>query len=148
MNPARQRQQTTEPDHAQRLRQSALAPVERHSCRCPENAILLQDGTRIDGRIFCENLIEEQLAAPSSARFLGRWSGDWREPVLANNTFPYVITVDAQNAFGAEIRSRFQCTSPQTDGWLRRADVIQAQSPDRREARPVAVYAFHCVYFV
>lgn len=50
----------------------------------------------------CEELVKQQLKAPSTAEFNSSASGD--------GTWTVVGTVDAQNGFGAMIRSEFGCT--------------------------------------
>lgn len=50
----------------------------------------------------CEDAISELLKAPDTARFSSSVSG--------NNPFIVVGEVDAQNSFGAEVRSQYQCT--------------------------------------
>lgn len=59
----------------------------------------------LDANVACQLAVEEQLRSPTSARFepgaMGRHLGDSRYLVESY--------VDAQNSFGAQIRSRFTC---------------------------------------
>lgn len=83
-------------------------PVRRSSA----NHLVFPDGTRVDAieaEVFCEAEVRDRLKAPRTARFAGRFNSAWREPVLANNTWVVTVIVDAQNSFGAEIRSAFRC---------------------------------------
>lgn len=50
----------------------------------------------------CEARIEQQLKAPSTAEFNSSGTG--------NGTWTVTGTVDAENGFGAKIRSSYQCT--------------------------------------
>ena len=73
----------------------------------PEPAVVLSDGTRIEwieAIARCRVEVQNSLLAPSTASFpsVGR-------PSLENNTWRHTVTVDAQNAFGAMIRSSFSC---------------------------------------
>jgi hypothetical protein len=57
---------------------------------------------RLEAIAQCEARIEEQLKAPSTAEFNSDASG--------NGTWTVTGTVDAENSFGATIRSEYQCT--------------------------------------
>jgi hypothetical protein len=50
----------------------------------------------------CEARIEEQLKAPTTAEFDSTATGD--------GTWTVTGTVDAENSFGANVRSEYQCT--------------------------------------
>ncbi|WP_300265884.1 hypothetical protein [Microbacterium sp.] len=50
----------------------------------------------------CEGEIEEKLKAPSTAEFDSTATG--------SGTWTVVGTVDAENSFGAKLRSSYQCT--------------------------------------
>jgi hypothetical protein len=63
---------------------------------------------RNDGmaKVMCENFVEEQLKAPSSADF----SGVFDTTVTGSgNDYTVVGYVDAQNSFGAVLRSNYTC---------------------------------------
>lgn len=50
----------------------------------------------------CEESIRQQLKSPSTAEFHSNASG--------SGTWTVIGTVDAQNSFGAKVRSSYQCT--------------------------------------
>jgi hypothetical protein len=69
-------------------------------------AITRPNGERVDeflAEVLCEGQIKDQLLAPASAKF-GRATR-----VKNGNTWVITNTVDSQNAFGALIRSEWQC---------------------------------------
>jgi hypothetical protein len=62
----------------------------------------------------CHRAAEEQLKAPSTARY----SQESTRP--GNNSKQFYVDglVDAQNTFGAQVRSRYYCDATRTDdGW-------------------------------
>jgi hypothetical protein len=72
-----------------------------------------------EARSQCEDLVRESLKAPSTADFgelnASRTGGEW---IVTG-------TVDAENSFGAMLRSDFQCTVKVEDGRvLRRLDSL------------------------
>lgn len=69
-----------------------------------------EDAARVVG---CKNLVEENLRSPSSAKFIGT-------PV--HQADKVSGEVDAENGFGATIRSEYQCSF---DGDLIRLDFIR-----------------------
>lgn len=56
---------------------------------------------------MCRQFIEDSLKSPKSAEFETYQEGSVR--TLSNKMFEMTITVDAQNSFGAMIRSDFYC---------------------------------------
>jgi len=67
----------------------------------------------IEFKVTCEDLVERQLKSPRSAKFPSAWEwADKSSPVAPRVNAdggvwdPYV---DAQNSFGAELRTRFTC---------------------------------------
>lgn len=56
-------------------------------------------------QVACENAVEERLKAPATADF-----GGWVRTNNYNQTFTVTGYVDAQNSFGAKIRTQFSCT--------------------------------------
>lgn len=60
----------------------------------------------VDARLMCREFVEERLKAPSTAKFDRR-----SETAMHHGGGRYAVTgtVDAQNAFGATIRSRYGC---------------------------------------
>lgn len=68
-------------------------------------------GQEADVELACEEFIGRKLKAPASAEYthvqVGEAIGDgWR-----SNGY-----VDAENGFGAPLRTRFECTVEETDG--------------------------------
>lgn len=67
------------------------------------------DESLLTGYLICKRAVEHGLRAPSTAKFQGRsWENAWHwkdHPggVIAN------VTVDAQNSFGAYLRSTYEC---------------------------------------
>jgi hypothetical protein len=59
----------------------------------------------------CRRVIKGRLIAPSSAKFPGVFSGDFTEPRRnsADGYWVWRTHVDAQNAFGAMLRERYEC---------------------------------------
>jgi hypothetical protein len=76
-----------------------------------------------DAYVMCKQKVEERLKAPSTAEFLPhaasdikRMAGDKRGDMYEVNSY-----VDAQNSFGAKIRTNFKCSVVhvnKTDGWI------------------------------
>lgn len=56
-----------------------------------------------------QRFIKDQLRSPSSAEFPGLMSGEWRVITLEDGTYVASGWVDAQNAFGVTVRSRWTC---------------------------------------
>lgn len=56
-------------------------------------------------QVACEQAVSERLKSPSSADFSG-----WTRTDNGNNTFAITGYVDAQNSFGAKVRTQFRCT--------------------------------------
>ena len=69
---------------------------------------------KMDVAMGCEQAIEERLRSPRSARFPRNMS----EEATLQPDGSYVLRayVDAQNAFGAEIRTNFVCRGTPSDG--------------------------------
>ena len=69
---------------------------------------------KMDVSMGCEQAIEERLRSPRSARFPWNMSdGAARQP---DGSYMLRSYVDAQNGFGAEIRTDFVCRGTPTDG--------------------------------
>lgn len=61
------------------------------------------DGPRVgDAVVACKRFVEERLTAPATADFSG-------ETVTGEGPFTVTGTVDAENAFGAKLRSTYTC---------------------------------------
>jgi hypothetical protein len=73
--------------------------------------------------VACENAVEAQLPSPRSARFPFTMAGS---VVVRDDVAQLVSHVDAENAFGAEIRMNFTCTAERTeDGWTATATLLE-----------------------
>jgi len=69
---------------------------------------------KIDAWVMAQQFIERELKAPSSAEFGSVWGGDYQDPDkvvtdLGNGKFIVSGWVDAENSFGAKIRTYFVC---------------------------------------
>lgn len=66
-------------------------------------------GTANRAKIMCESIIEAQLKAPSTAKFSG--TSATRMYLIKNqpNAYRIIGYVDAQNSFGAQIRTPYTC---------------------------------------
>ena len=65
--------------------------------------------------IMCENFVKRNLKSPSTASFGGVFDGDYQDPkthAIHKGGGEYICRgfVDAQNSFGAKIRSQFVVT--------------------------------------
>lgn len=113
---------------AERDAQEAAAAKSAEDLRIAEaaadNEAVRYNGERISeslAAVLCEGNIKDRLKAPSTAKFPSPWSGNYTTPTLSDNTWTYVVDVDAQNSFGAMIRSTFVCVIDAT------ADTITAE---------------------
>lgn len=69
--------------------------------------------TEIEARTQCEDLVEQQLKAPKTADF--PWlDGEWKYTPV-DGGYKVESYVDAENSFGAQIRSHFGCTVTKLD---------------------------------
>lgn len=71
--------------------------------------------------IICQLYVEDNLKSPSTAKFAGSVNSSISD--LGNNTYETYSYVDAQNSFGAEIRTNFYCKiqyigTPEGDEYL------------------------------
>lgn len=74
--------------------------------------ITLKSGRTLDAieaQILCEGKVKDQLVSPGSAKFAGRSSSEWSDPVRSGNTWRHTVVVDSQNALGGLLRSRWLC---------------------------------------
>lgn len=60
-------------------------------------------------RALCQVSIKDQLIAPATAKFPGPFSGEYPSVRLVDNVWLGQFPVDSQNAFGALIRTNFNC---------------------------------------
>jgi hypothetical protein len=73
-----------------------------------------------DAEVSCEERVESQLRSPSSADFTGTTATE-----VTESEYRVTGEVDAENAFGAEIRSSFTCTVQfRDDGTYARVDQL------------------------
>jgi hypothetical protein len=73
-----------------------------------------KEPSRLDAYVASQQFVEKQLKAPSSAKF-PVFDNSMVVP-LGNNRFKVAAYVDAQNSFGAIIRTSYTCTVKNTDG--------------------------------
>lgn len=62
----------------------------------------------LTGQVMCEKFVTDRLRAPSTAKFA--WGSDKVVTANADGSVTLRSFVDAQNGFGAQIRTRFTCT--------------------------------------
>lgn len=78
---------------------------------------------QIDVAVLCERAVRQQLRSPRSARFP---SGAHRSVHVEGTTAELTSYLDAQNAFGAEIRTTYVCTAAKSAGrWTARAELLE-----------------------
>jgi len=83
---------------------------------------------KVEAYLICEDAIKTQLRAPSTAEFQSIFAGRFDNVVQANQRYYFESYVDAQNGFGAMIRTNFECSVTQTEEGLwtiNRADIIE-----------------------
>lgn len=69
--------------------------------------------TEIEARTQCQDLVEQRLKAPKTADF--PWlDGEWKYTPV-DGGYKVESYVDAENSFGAQIRSHFGCTVTKLD---------------------------------
>lgn len=82
------------------------------SSSTPEQVVTLPNGDTVNdtlANVLCRDQIRDQLRAPSTAEFPNPFSSDYTRPTKSGNTWRNTIRVDAQNAFGAMVRSQWFC---------------------------------------
>jgi hypothetical protein len=62
---------------------------------------------RIDAMTYCQIAVKQSLKAPRTAKF--PWTGVDAVQESWGGRFSYRSYVDAENSFGAMIRTRFEC---------------------------------------
>jgi len=65
-------------------------------------------GDKIEALTMCQQFVKDRLRSPKSADF--PWASDGRVTALGSGQYRIRSYVDAQNAFGAEVRTNFTCT--------------------------------------
>lgn len=63
--------------------------------------------TKIDAALICEQFVENQLKAPSTAKFQNSYDA---KVSVSNGEYTVTSYVDSQNGFGAMIRTTYVCT--------------------------------------
>ena len=69
---------------------------------------------KIDAWVMAQHFVEQQLKAPGTADYGGVWDGDYQSSddvvtELGDDKFRVSAWVDAENSFGAKIRTYFVC---------------------------------------
>lgn len=73
----------------------------------------------------CTDFVRDRLRAPATATFRNYFEDDGEVRVTGSGNGPYTVTstVDAENGFGANIRSSFVCVVNLDDDTWRLADI-------------------------
>lgn len=88
-------------------RAEARAAAEREAAE--RRAVVAKHGSPSDVKVECQMRMEAALRAPSTAKFPGAFDGA-PDPVLTDaGTWLYRSWVDAQNGYGAMIRTPYLC---------------------------------------
>lgn len=87
------------------------------SCKVPA-AKSLQAIDPSDMKIQCRDIVRDRLKAPSTADFPGIFDADSRPTSADGCVMVYASYVDAQNSFGAKIRTKYVCTYDPRTGLL------------------------------
>lgn len=77
---------------------------------------------RAEVAVRCESAVEAQLLSPASADFPFGHGANVQE--LGANRYRLVSYVDAQNAFGAQVRTHFTCETTGPPGSMQAAAVL------------------------
>lgn len=80
----------------------------RKACKAGTSAHL-QKADEIDVKVMCHMAVEKLLKSPKSAEFPGAFDDDKKPSSPDGCTTVYPSYVDAQNAFGAKIRTNYIC---------------------------------------
>jgi hypothetical protein len=64
--------------------------------------------------VICEEFVKDRLKAPATAEF--PWITDSRITASSNGQFRVISYVDAQNSFGGQIRTHYDCTVQYASG--------------------------------
>ena len=76
------------------------------------SVITLPSGRTLDiyeAQVLCEGSVQDRLVSPGSAKFMGRKSSEWTDPIRVGNAWKHTVVVDSQNSFGGLLRSRWLC---------------------------------------
>lgn len=85
------------------------------------------DGDALSAYVVCQQFVEEQLRAPGTADYPQTYSEATTD--LGGGRYRVNSFVDAENAFGALIRTRFVCTVEHVSG--DRYSLVQLRFPDQ-----------------
>lgn len=89
-----------------------ILPDEQSAFSNNPDPVIVSDPNVFDAKYFCQDQVEQTLKSPTTADF---------QPisemlyVLNGNQYTVTMHVDAQNSYGAVMRSKFVCTA-QTNG--------------------------------
>jgi len=83
---------------------------------CSPSAEVLKNGRKTDALIVCEDFAKRRLRAPSTAKFDHEGSIDQAVTDLGAGHFRVIGYFDAQNGFGAMLRSDYVCDVQHTTG--------------------------------
>lgn len=86
---------------------TSVAPQDEKTTSSESEDIL--GWSRAEARRECERKIEDQLAAPNTAKFSGITSTEFTK-TDDGSSWRIAGHVDAQNSFGVELRSDYTCT--------------------------------------
>ena len=75
-----------------------------------------QHGSSTMAAIMCEDYVKQRLTSPGSADFASLLSGEVRIDSLGGGRYKVHSYVDAQNSFGALLRSQFVCRIAKVPG--------------------------------
>jgi hypothetical protein len=79
-----------------------------------DGASSIPDHDEVSAYTICQQFVEDGLKAPRTAKF--PWGASDRTVHLGGGKYRVRAYVDAQNSFGAMIRSNFDCTVQWTGG--------------------------------
>lgn len=82
--------------------------TERKTKSDNSNSKYSEDKTKLIIKMYVEDIIKEKLKSPSTAKFPSL--SDWSIYEKSYNTYSVSSYVDAENGFGAEIRTYFSLT--------------------------------------
>jgi hypothetical protein len=93
------------PEYAEAVNEAALQPW-----LCTNNRVAGKQGLKEEEMIVrCQDLVKENLRSPSSADFQGLLDGIESPSYFGNCDTEWVSWVEAKNALGVPIRTRFKC---------------------------------------
>lgn len=87
------------------------------ACKVPPSKAL-QSIEPSDMKIQCRDIVRDRLKAPSTADFPGIFDADSKPTSADGCVMVYASYVDAQNSFGAKLRTKYVCTYDPRTGML------------------------------